>query len=105
MPAPTPETEAILHQRFGQDSVISLATTVNHIPFVRSVDAFYENGAFYILTHALSGKMQQISQNPDFQNDDQRHSGGFVGKHVHEGCSHGLYGQASDHRHDQASQK
>ena len=64
MPAPTPETESILHQRFGQDSIIALATSVNNIPYVRSVDTFYEDGAFYVLTHALSGKMQQILQNP-----------------------------------------
>ncbi|MBO5501603.1 MAG: pyridoxamine 5'-phosphate oxidase family protein [Clostridia bacterium] len=64
MPAPTPETESILPQRFGQDSIIALATSVNNIPYVRSVDTFYEDGAFYVLTHALSGKMQQILQNP-----------------------------------------
>ena len=33
-------------------------------PSVRSVDAFYEDGAFYVLIHGLSGKMKQIEQNP-----------------------------------------
>jgi general stress protein 26 len=28
------------------------------------VNAYYENGAFYIITYALSGKMQQIAKNP-----------------------------------------
>jgi len=64
MPKPTPETEAIMSERFGHDSIISLATSANNIPSVRSVDAFYEDGAFYVLTYALSGKMQQIQQNP-----------------------------------------
>lgn len=57
-------TEAILTERFGKDSLIALATSVDNIPHVRTVDAFYENGAFYVLTHGLSGKMQQIRQNP-----------------------------------------
>lgn len=64
MPAPTPQTEAIMLERFSQDSIIALATSVDHIPSVRNVDAFYQDGAFYVLTYALSGKMQQIAQNP-----------------------------------------
>jgi len=60
----TKETEAILRERFGKDSIVALATAVDNIPYVRYVDAFYENGAFYVLTHALSNKMKQIEQNP-----------------------------------------
>ena len=60
----TKETDAILLERFGKDSIIALATSVDHTPYVRSVDAFYEDGAFYILTYGLSGKMKQIAQNP-----------------------------------------
>lgn len=60
----TQETNAILLERFGGDSIIALATAVDNIPHVRSVDAYYEDGAFYVLTHGLSGKMQQIRQNP-----------------------------------------
>ena len=58
------ETNALLLERFGGDSILALATAADNIPHVRSVDAFYEDGAFYVLTHALSGKMQQIRQNP-----------------------------------------
>ena len=58
------ETNAILLERFGGDSIIALATAVDNVPYVRSVDAYYEDGAFYVLTHALSGKMQQIGRNP-----------------------------------------
>lgn len=57
------ETEAILLERFGKDSIIALATAIDNIPYVRSVDAFYEDGAFYVLTHGLSSKMKQIEQN------------------------------------------
>ena len=57
-------TEAILLKRFSKDSLISLATSVENVPYVRTVDAFYNNDAFYVLTHALSGKMKQIEKNP-----------------------------------------
>ena len=59
------DTEAILTERFGKDSIISLATAKDNVPYVRNVDAFYEDGAFYVLTHALSGKMKQIEKNPN----------------------------------------
>ena len=60
----TKEAEAVLLERFGKDSLIGLATTVDNIPYVRNVDAYYEDGAFYVLTHGLSNKMKQIEVNP-----------------------------------------
>ena len=56
--------EEILKQRFGKDSLIALATVENGIPHVRTVDAVYIDGAFYVVTYSLSGKMQQIEKNP-----------------------------------------
>ena len=56
--------EEILAERFGKDSVIALATNCDEVPYVRYVDAYYENGAFYIITYALSDKMKQIAKNP-----------------------------------------
>ena len=41
-----------------------MATVENEIPYVRYVDAYYENGAFYIITHAHSNKMKQMENNP-----------------------------------------
>lgn len=58
------EAEQILVKRFGKDSIIALATCTDNIPHVRSVDAYYDDGAFYVLTHGLSGKMKQIGENP-----------------------------------------
>ena len=57
-------TDAILRERFGKDSLIALATAENSTPHVRTVDAVYIDGAFYVVTHSLSGKMQQIAKNP-----------------------------------------
>lgn len=58
------ETEAIMAGRFGKDNVISLATVENGFPYVRNVNAYYENGSFYIITYALSNKIRQIEINP-----------------------------------------
>ena len=60
----SPEAEKIMIERFGKDTVIALATVKNEIPYVRYVDAYYENGAFYIITHAHSNKMKQMENNP-----------------------------------------
>lgn len=57
-------THGILKERFGKDSLIALATVENGIPSVRTVDAVYIDGAFYVVTYALSGKMRQIAGNP-----------------------------------------
>lgn len=60
----TKEVQDILNERFHRDSLIALATSTNHIPHVRTVNSFYEDGSFYVITYALSGKMKQIAQNP-----------------------------------------
>ena len=60
----TKEIDAILTERFHKDSLLALATACNNVPAVRTVDAVYDGGAFYVVTHGLSGKMQQIAQNP-----------------------------------------
>lgn len=58
------DAERIMAERFGKDTVIALATDEGGRPYVRYVNAYYENGAFYVITHALSNKMQQIRGNP-----------------------------------------
>ncbi len=60
----TLKTKEIMNERFGKDNIIALATVKDGKPYVRNVDGFYEDGAFYIITYALSNKMKQIEQNP-----------------------------------------
>ena len=60
----TPEISAIMDERFGHDNLIALATVDGDSPAVRTVNAYYENGCFYAVTYALSGKMQHIAKNP-----------------------------------------
>ena len=57
------EAEEILIDRFGKDSIISLATVADGVPYVRNVNAFYSDGSFYVLTYGLSNKMKQIEEN------------------------------------------
>ena len=47
-----------------KDNIIALATTIGNTPYVRNVNAFYSEGAFYVLTYGLSNKMKQIEANP-----------------------------------------
>lgn len=58
------QTHLMLTERFGKDSLIALATAVDGVPHVRTVDAVYIGGAFYVVTHSQSGKMRQIGKNP-----------------------------------------
>lgn len=58
-----PQAAAVMNQRFGKDSLIALATVEEGKPFVRAVNAYYEDGSFYIITHALSNKMRQLAAN------------------------------------------
>ncbi len=59
----TDTTKALMDEKFGHDSIISVATTETGIPHVRNVDAYYEDGSFYVITYALSNKMRQIGKN------------------------------------------
>lgn len=61
----TKEAEKIILERFEKDSIIALATTENEKPYVRSVNSFYDDGSFYVLTYGKSNKMKQINKNPN----------------------------------------
>lgn len=58
------EAEDIMNQRFGGDNLIALATAADNIPYVRAVNATYQDGCFYIITYGQSRKMAQIAKNP-----------------------------------------
>lgn len=64
----------LLDEKFGngKDNVIALSTIArepndekNPRPVVRGVNAYYENGVFYITTNRKSNKMQQIALNSE----------------------------------------
>ena len=78
-------------ERFGKDSIIALATVENGAPFVRNVDAYYEGGAFYIITHAHSNKMRQIKSVPNVAI-----AGEWFTAHG-QGINLGYFGRAENH--------
>ena len=55
----------IMAERFGKDSLIAIATTDGERLYNRMVDAYYEDGAFYVSTNALSNKVMQAEANPE----------------------------------------
>ena len=66
------EAMAVLAEKFGnKDGLISLSTIALEAnsegvpkPAARLVDAYYEDGAFYVVTYATSTKMLEIAENP-----------------------------------------
>lgn len=64
----------LLEEKFGgnKDNLISVATIAREPaangaprPVVRTVDAYYENATFYVVTNAKSNKMLQIGANSE----------------------------------------
>ena len=53
----------IITERFSKDSIIAIATTDGKCLYNRMVDAYYENGAFYVVTYTLSSKIKHIETN------------------------------------------
>ena len=56
----------------GKDNLISLATIAREVssegrirPVVRTVDTYYEDGVFYVVTSGKSNKMMQIADNSE----------------------------------------
>lgn len=75
----------------GKDNVISLSTIAIDAneagyprPYIRDVDAYYEDGVFYITTWAKSIKMMQITQNKEvaFSVCLQSFSGNGIGENL-----------------------
>ena len=54
------EVRIIMDERFGHDNLIALGTVFEGVPYVRAVNAYYEDGAFYVVTYALSNKMKHM---------------------------------------------
>ena len=40
------EVRKIMEERFGHDNLIALGTVYEGVPYVRAVNAYYEDGAF-----------------------------------------------------------
>lgn len=72
----------IMAERFGHDTPLSFATVEDGCPSVRIVDSYYEDGAFYVVTHALSNKMKQIAKEPRVAVCGEWFSGHGIGENL-----------------------
>lgn len=83
----------LIEERCGQgkDNLLSLSTIAMEPgpngtprPFTRDVDAYYEDGVFYVSTWTGSTKMQQIAKNPEvaFSVCGQWFSGNGIGENL-----------------------
>lgn len=77
----------VMNERFGKDSLIALATLDGTRPSVRTVNALYIDDAFYVITHALSSKMQQIAANPAVGVSGEWFTGHGVGENIGHVCA------------------
>lgn len=82
----SPEVRQIMEERFGCDTLISVATMWEGRPFVRGVNGFYEDGAFYVVTHAKSAKMKHIGKNPEVAVCAEWFSGHGIGENLGHVC-------------------
>lgn len=58
------EAISAMTELYSRGIVASLATVKENKPNARMVDAYFKEDKFYVVTHALSGKIQEIAKNP-----------------------------------------
>lgn len=52
-----------MNELFARDYQFAFATTNDHVPSVRFVDTYYDDGCFYIVTYAKSKKVKELEIN------------------------------------------
>ena len=70
------EALKVIDERFGHDTLISLATVDGNRPAVRTVNSYYEKGLFYTITYALSNKI--VERQIGIRSNCKLFSGNFV---------------------------
>lgn len=63
-----------MSQRYQYDTIMLVATSEDHIPWVRSVDTFYSKGSFYIVTDLHQNYVKQLIKNPYVMISDGGHN-------------------------------
>ena len=73
----------ILNERFCKDSLMALATVdAKGIPWVRTINAIFNQDSFYLITYALSGKVEQIKNNPTVAISGEWFSGHGIAENI-----------------------
>lgn len=74
--------QEVLNERFGHDCLIALATIEGEWPSVRTVNAYYHEGAFYVVTYAKSSKIRQLAQKPQAAVNGEWFTGHAIGENL-----------------------
>lgn len=64
----------ILEERYSQDTILLIATAKDHVPSVRSVDSFYYDGSFWIVTDTGCNYVKEIQSNENVMISDGGHN-------------------------------
>lgn len=57
------ESLEVMSVLFAKDYHFALATVKNNVPSIRFIDAFFDDGVFYIVTYSKSQKVEELTQN------------------------------------------
>lgn len=64
----------ILKEKYSNDTILLIATAKDNVPTVRSVDAFYYNGSFWIVTDLRCNYVKEIQSNGHVMISDGGHN-------------------------------
>lgn len=53
----------LLQEKYSQDTILLLVTAKDNVPSVRSVDSFYYDGSFYVVTDSRCNYVQELMSN------------------------------------------
>lgn len=68
------DVESILREKYKEDTILLIATANNNIPTVRSIDTFYYQGSFYIVTDTSCNYVQEVINNENVMLSDGGHN-------------------------------
>lgn len=64
----------ILEERYFKDTILLIATSTNNVPSMRSVDSFYYDGSFWIVTDRRCNYVEEIQGNKNVMISDGGHN-------------------------------
>lgn len=64
----------IIKERYSNDTILLIATAKDNVPSVRSVDTFYYEGSFWIVTDLNCNYVKEIQNNPYVMMSDGGHN-------------------------------
>ena len=64
----------IIKSKYSQDTILLIATAKDNVPTVRSVDSFYYDGSFWIVTDSRCNYVQEVMSNENVMISDGGHN-------------------------------